>query len=245
MNQGSIGTGGESRRRLPSARGLVQAYEAREVSDHGFFQELARRPVDLGAIWVLMANLREGISGHFVSWLAYTVARVGDRRIASLLAKQLNDELGNGDIGEIHSALLDRFIGGLEPWRPAGGDEGILLRAGRELAEAGAQPFAAANCYEAVGALMVGEIFAKKMDKCLADEVRRQDAIPADVMKWLIIHETLEVEHAEDSGELADLVPDRDEPLRALWRGAEHQWETLWRFLNGVQEAAESCARQQ
>jgi pyrroloquinoline quinone (PQQ) biosynthesis protein C len=120
-----------------------------------------------------------------------------------------------------------------------------LLRAGRELAQAGAQPFAATNIYEAVGALMVGEIFAKKMDKCLADEVRRQNDVPAEALKWLMIHETLEVEHADDSGQLADLVPERDEALRALWRGAEYQWETLWRFLNGVQEATEICAPRQ
>jgi pyrroloquinoline quinone (PQQ) biosynthesis protein C len=232
----------ETRRRFPSARLLVQAYEAREVFEHPLFQELAARPVDLGAVWTLMANLREGISGHFVSWLAYTVARVSDRRIASLLAKQLNDELGNGDPDEIHAVLLDRFIAGLEPWRPAGADSELVLRAGRTLAHDGALPFAAANIYEALGALMVGEIFAKKMDKCLADEVRRQDAIPAETMKWLIIHEALEVEHADDSGELADLVPDRDETLRVLWRGAEHQWETLWRFLNGVREAVAAGA---
>jgi pyrroloquinoline quinone (PQQ) biosynthesis protein C len=245
MRYGSIERIAEPRRSLASAQRLVQAYEVREVADHAFFRDLARKPVDLSAVWVLMANLREGISGHFVSWLAYTVARVGDRRIASLLAKQLNDELGNGDVHEIHSVLLDRFIVGLEPWRPSAVDDGPLLRAGRELAQAGAQPFAATNIYEAVGALMVGEIFAKKMDKCLADEVRRQNDVPAEALKWLMIHETLEVEHADDSGQLADLVPERDEALRALWRGAEYQWETLWRFLNGVQEATEICAPRQ
>jgi hypothetical protein len=139
--------------------------------------------------------------------------------------------------------LLDRFIVGLEPWQPANREDLALLRPGRELADLGAQPFFAPNPYEAIGALMVGEIFAKKMDKCLADQIRRQDRIPREALTWLIIHEALEVDHADDANDLADLIPDAQ--LSAIWRGAEHQWTVLWAFMTGVYQAAASCARHQ
>lgn len=229
--------------RIPSAHDLVDAYERCDVGKHPFFQDLAARPLDLRAVWVLMANLREGISGHFVRWLAHTIERLDDSRVASLLAKQLNDELGNGDAGQIHSLLLDRFIGGLDPWRPSGGDPGDLVRTGRELATIGARPFFADDTYDAIGALMAGEIFAKKMDKCLGDQIRRQDGIAREALTWLIIHEELEVDHADDARALAALVP--SEHLPAVRRGAEQQWNALWNFLTGVYEAAARCGPKQ
>src|SRR6185369_4575478 len=80
---------------------IVATYHRLEVSQHPFFVELAKAPVDLGAVYLLMANLQVGISPHFVPWLARTIARVEDRRIGSLLAKQLDDELGRGDFSQI------------------------------------------------------------------------------------------------------------------------------------------------
>ena len=78
------------------------------------------------------------------------------------------------------------------------------------------------------------EIFAKKMDRCLGDEVRRQNAISDDALTWLTIHEVLEVDHAEDSGALAALVTEHGPSLAATWRGAIAQWDALWEFLDGV-----------
>jgi pyrroloquinoline quinone (PQQ) biosynthesis protein C len=225
---------GAPARRVGRAEEIVDAFERRDVATHPFFVGLRARPVDLEAIWILLANLRAGISRDFVIWLAETIARVDDRRIACLLAKQLNDELGNGEFGQIHSVLLDRFLLGLEPWRPPGSNEG-LLRPGRRLAEQSTKLFRGPDSYEAIGALMVGEIFAKKMDHCLGDEIRRQDRISDDSLTWLTIHEVLEVDHADDSRALAELVPDADTAVAATWRGATAQWQTLWEFLEGVE----------
>ncbi|XXY49887.1 iron-containing redox enzyme family protein [Sorangium sp. So ce269] len=229
----------EDRALLPAAR-IVDEYEARDVSAHPLFVTLRENPVDLRAIWFLVANTHAGISPHFVRWLAHTIARIDDRRIASLMAKQLNDELGNGDSQRIHSILLERFVNGLEAWRPrdAGGD---LLRPGKRLGERSTALFEAADPYEAVGALIVAEIFAKQMDRCLGDEIRRQSAISEDALTWLTIHEVLEVDHAEDSGALAALVADQGSSLAATWRGAIAQWDALWEFLDGV--AALALAR--
>ncbi|WP_438040901.1 iron-containing redox enzyme family protein [Sorangium sp. So ce128] len=217
---------------LPATR-LVDEYEARDVSAHPLFVSLRENPVDLRAIWFLVANTHAGISPHFVRWLAQTIARIDDRRIASLMAKQLNDELGNGDCKKIHSDLLDRFVTGLDGWRPRDA-RGDVLRPGKRLGERSTALFEADDPYEAVGALIVAEIFAKKMDRCLGDEIRRQSAISPDALAWLTIHEVLEVDHAEDSGALAALVKERGPSLAATWRGAIAQWTALWEFLDGV-----------
>ena len=221
----------------PSPLEIVDEYEALEVSRHPFFVRLAEGSVNLGAIWLLMANLDQGISGHFVHWLARTIARTDDKKMACFLAKQLNDELGNGDVQQIHSILLDRFIAGLEPWRPKNESRDALLEAGRRLAVIGARPFFTDALYEAIGALMVGEIFAKKMDHSVGDHMRRQDALSERDMRWLTLHETLEMDHADDSRELALLVPDRPRDHAAVLRGARSQWHALWSFLSDVDGA--------
>jgi pyrroloquinoline quinone (PQQ) biosynthesis protein C len=215
------------------ARGIVEKYEAYNVATHPFFVDLSKRPVDLAAIWILVANLRAGISADFVRWIATTIARIDDRRIACLIAKQLDDELGKGDISQIHSVLLDQFVAGLDRWKPPRVTADTLA-AGRRLAQRATALFHAPDPYEGVGALMAGEIFAKKMDHCLGDQIRRQDAIPSKALTWLILHETLEVDHADDSLELAVLIPEKGPSLAATWRGATAQWDVLWEFLDDV-----------
>lgn len=228
-----------------SAREIVTRYRACSVAEHPLFVELAREPVDLSAIWLLMANLRVGISKDFVVWLARTVARVDDRRIGSLVAKQLDDELGHGDFGRIHSLLLDKFVEALAPSRIRGPDA-WLLAAGRQLSEDAQVPFYAVHPYESVGALIAGEIFANKMDCCVGDQIRRQAGLSPQALTWLTIHETLEADHAEDAGEIAALVPRDEDVLAATWRGATTLWDALYRFLDRVQQIrCESALRSQ
>jgi pyrroloquinoline quinone (PQQ) biosynthesis protein C len=215
------------------AEAIVDEYEELEVAAHPFFVELRSRPVDLGAVWLLMANLATGISRDFVIWLAQTIVRVEDRRIASLLAKQLNDELGSGQFDQIHSTLLQNFIVGLEPWRVAAFGEDALAP-GRRLASQGSLLFRTGEVYTALGALMVGEVFAKKMDICVGTEIRRQSALSADVLTWLRIHETLEVDHADDSRQLAVLIPETEAAVVESRAGAAAQWRLLWGFLDDV-----------
>lgn len=221
----------------PSAKAIVDQYEQYEVSDHPFFRELKDRPVDYSALWLLMANLQCSISKHFVRWLASIISRVDDPRIASLLAKQLNDELGNGDYKLIHSVLLDRFVSGLEQHSERTIQQD-MLEPGRRLLAAMTKTFGASDPFEGVGALMVSEVFAKKMDSCVGNELRRQNVLSRETLHWLDLHENLEVAHAEDSYELAVLVPEQGPKLAAAWRGARAEWDALWGFLDNVHTAS-------
>jgi hypothetical protein len=103
---------------LPPAEELVRRYEEASLGEHPYFQRLACEPVDMSRLWRLIANGREAIVLHFSRRLANVVARTEDERIRSMLAKQLNDELGNGDFAKAHRPLFDRLLAGLDPWRP-------------------------------------------------------------------------------------------------------------------------------
>ena len=151
--------------------------------------------------------MNAGISPNFVRWLALSIARMPDDRISSLIAKQLDDELGNGKAEKIHRVLLERFVAGLEPWSPKEPARRVL-EAGHRLAERASEVFDTGAPFEAIGGLIVAEIFAKKMDQCLGNEIRRQSLVPREALVWLDIHEVLEVNHAADSYELAVLVPE-------------------------------------
>jgi pyrroloquinoline quinone (PQQ) biosynthesis protein C len=216
------------------AEAFVREFEARDVSGHALFSRLRARPVDPGALWLLMANLQSGVSRSFVVWLARTIEAIDDPRIASLIAKQLNDELGNGQFDEIHSALLQRFVRALERWRPVEADD-TTLEPGRRM-HAAEDALFGSEPYARVGALVSGEIFANKMDRCVGDEIRRDNAIEASALRWLELHETLEAYHASDSLELARLVPPGGPAFAAMTRGAQRHWEILWRFLDEVHE---------
>lgn len=217
-----------------SAEQLVMELSGRSVSEHTLFAEMRSQPVNHTALWIVLANLQAGISSGFVVWLARTIEKIEDRRIASLVAKQLNDELGNGDFAGIHSVLLQRFVHALERWRPARPSPSIL-QPGQQLRDAEDALFRA-DAFVMVGALMSSEIFANKMDRCLGDEIRRQDQIDLEALRWLTLHETLEANHAEDSFELARLIPESEPAASRAARGAIAQWDILWRFLDDVHE---------
>lgn len=227
-------------RRMKPATAIVDEYESIDVAAHPLFVRLRTSPVDLEALWILVANTNAGISPNFVRWLAHAIARMPDARVASLLAKQLDDELGNGKPDRIHRFLLERFVAGLEPWSPRD-PEHRRLSAGKRLAAHASEVFDGGTPYEAVGSLMVTEIFAKKMDYCLGDEVRRQSIISAEALEWLHIHEVLEIDHAADSCELALLVPDEGPELAEAWRGARALWAAMWGFLDDVLAAVNAA----
>jgi DMATS type aromatic prenyltransferase len=217
----------------PSAEEIVPRYEEYSLALHPFFTRLRREPVDLGRLWLLMANFREAIGKTFVKNLATTIARVDSVPIRCLLARQLYDELGEGDPNRAHTVLFERFFEALAPFRPATVPEAWLehgaaarLRAERYLHEE--------DPMVAVGGLIQAEVYAKQMDIALGDVFRRQDAIRGPALEWLTLHETLEVEHADDSSALARLVPRSGPALEAVWRGAEGIADCIWAFYDAM-----------
>jgi DMATS type aromatic prenyltransferase len=209
------------------AEEIVRRYEHDIVlGDHPFFRRLWREPVNMGHLWLLVANYWHAIVHDFPARLARVIARIDDDRLRSISVKQLNDELGEGDYTRAHKPMFRRLLAALEPYRMVGDDD-VLLAPGRRFSRALDQHVFHDDWYHAVGALMMVEIYGKQADLCTGKAFRRQNVLDADALQWLRLHETLEVDHADDSLRVAQALPrpnegaEAKERLRAVWRGAE------------------------
>jgi hypothetical protein len=197
---------------------IVDRFESASVVDNPFMRRLRREPVDLRKLWLLMSNAQVGIVNDFSRRLAQTVAKATDDRVRCILASQLNDELGSGQYERAHSQLFKKLLEGLAPWRPANSDES-LFEPGRALSEELESVYYTLDPFEGVGATIVIEIFGRQVDQFLGDEFRRQKEVDPASLEWLNLHEGLEVEHADESLQIARLVPQGSLP--SLWRGAD------------------------
>jgi DMATS type aromatic prenyltransferase len=185
---------------------LVAWYETQEkCTDHPLFTRLHREPPRVGPLWAILANNWVGIGNHFPRWLAALVARVDDDRVRSVLAKQLDDELGNGDPTRAHRVLFQRMLADLEPFAMPG-DRDALLAPGRAVAKGLARNYLEKPELEAIGGTLITEVFGKQVDQAIGALLRRQDQIDPASLTWLVLHETLEEDHADESMQLAAMV---------------------------------------
>ena len=103
---GPEGTGELRARTITPTDALVDYFEEHSIADHPFFARMRREPVRLEVLARLLANFRVGITREFPRRLAWLTARVMDDAIRCVLAKQLNDEMGDGDFKRAHRGLL-------------------------------------------------------------------------------------------------------------------------------------------
>ncbi|HYQ05026.1 MAG TPA: iron-containing redox enzyme family protein [Polyangiaceae bacterium] len=202
------------------AEEIVRRYEQDIVlADHPFFQRLGREPVRLPHLWLVMANFWEAIVNDFPSKLARAIANIENDEVKSVMVKQLNDELGEGDFSRAHKAMFRRLVAALEPHKMSG-DDSKLMAPGRRFGQRLAEHMLSSDPWEAVGALMMVEVYGSQTDTRMGAEFRRQQELDPGALGWLHLHETLEVDHAGDSLKLAKLVPKGGPELESAWRGA-------------------------
>lgn len=213
---------------------IVTHFETRgSIANHPLFRRLDREPTRLDHIWTILANGREGIGASFPRWLASVVARVESDEMRSVLAKQLNDELGNGNPEQAHGVLYQKMLDDLAAHAPTG-DLEKLLAPGRALARGLADLYTARDAYEGIGATLLMEVFGKQADQRVGGLLRRQTVVDPKTLTWLVLHEELEEEHAGESMELAEMAP-RDARVRAaMSRGAEELAVLAWRYFDDL-----------
>jgi DMATS type aromatic prenyltransferase len=222
--------------RPASPEQLVQRYETTErVIDHPLFRRLAREAPAVVPVWTILANNWVAVGDQFPRWLANLVARVDHDGMRSILAKQLNDELGNGDPTVAHRLLFQRMLADLEPHAPPG-DRWALLAPGRRFAEALAHNYLERPSLEAVGGTLVAEVYGKQVDQALGALLRRQRDVDPESLTWLVLHETLETEHAGEAVDLARMTPPSAEARAAMCRGAEQLAAHGMRYFDDLYE---------
>ncbi|HEY6033588.1 MAG TPA: iron-containing redox enzyme family protein [Kofleriaceae bacterium] len=205
-------------------------------SDHPLFRRLAREPAAVTPIWTILANNWVGIGDRFPRWLAALVARVEDDRVRSVLAKQLDDELGHGDPTRAHRLLFQRMLADLEPYAPPLAERDRLLGPGRRLAHGLADSYLARPELEAIGGTLVAEVYGKQVDQALGDLLRRQQELDVNQLTWLVLHETLEEDHADESAELAAMMPQDRDAQAAVCRGADNIVQLGMRYFDDIYE---------
>ncbi|HEX3777027.1 MAG TPA: iron-containing redox enzyme family protein [Polyangiaceae bacterium] len=231
MESGEVPLAKESK--LAPATEIVRRYEEEIVlADHPLFQRLAREPVNMGFLWAIMANFWQAIVHDFPSLLAQAIAKIENDEVRSIIVKQLNDELGEGDFSRAHKAMFKRLVAALEPYRMKG-DDAAILAPGRRFGQRLRAHVLSSDPWESVGALMMVEIYGSQVDICVGKEFRRQKELNPSSMTWLDLHETLEVDHAGDSLRLAKLVPD-GAALESTWRGATSVVAASQEYLSGL-----------
>lgn len=218
----------------PGAEAMVEYYEQHSIAEHPLFRRMAREPVDMHPLYLLLANAQRAIVEPFSRRLAQVTAKVDDESIRSILAKQLNDELGSGDPARMHAKLFARMLEGLAAWSPAGGMTEELLAAGTELRGGLEAIYADPDPYIGVGAAIVVEIYGKQVDLRTGQQIRRQQQVDGESLRWLTLHEALELEHVDESRELARLIPADSAKNDSVWRGAERVAQVSWRFFDAI-----------
>ncbi len=216
---------------LPSLEDLVWYYEEHQLVHHPFFQRLQRDTVNPQPIWLLFMNLREG-SHQFTRRLANIISRMNDERIRCILAKQLNDELGNGDINGIHTKLFEQMMTAMEHWRMES-FTGEMLMPGHEFSQNLEEIYLDPDPYVGVGSAMVLEVYGKQFDQWLGRELQRTN-VDLSSITWVTVHEELEIDHANESLVIARFASDSEEGVAAARQGIEKACIASWSFLNDL-----------
>jgi DMATS type aromatic prenyltransferase len=216
---------------IASLAEIVWHYEEYALDLHPFLQRLQREPVNRQYIWLLLINLREAVI-HFTRRLSSVVGRVSDERIRCILAKQLNDELGNGNIDAIHRKLFERLMNAIEPWRMNPFTEQMLIP-GREFSQMMEEIYVNSQPDIGVGAAIVMEIYGKQFDLWLGHELRKTE-IDISSMLWVTLHEELEINHANESLVIASFVADSKQGVNTTKEGIGKACMASWHFLNGL-----------
>lgn len=207
-------------RRPTTAPELLTWYETvQKCTTHPLFQRLEREPPAIYPLWAILANNWVAVGDRFPRWLSGLVARVDDDRVRSILAKQLDDELGHGDPAQAHRVLFQRMLADLEPHAPPG-DRSALLAPGRRFAQGLAHSYLEKPQLEALGGTLIAEVYGKQVDQAVGALLRRQRDVDPESLTWLVLHETLEEAHVDESLQLAELLPRDPEAQAAACRGA-------------------------
>lgn len=186
-------------------------------------------------LWAILVNNWVGVAASFPDWLSGLHERVTHPGIKDVLGKQLNDELGGGDPSQAHRILFQKMLADLEPYAPPG-DREKWLAPGRWIAERMAEYYLHRSELEGVGASLVAEVYGKQIDQAIGNLLRRQTELDVSKLTWLVLHEELEEEHADESAQIARMAPQDAESRAAMCRGIEGLALDGLRYLDRIYE---------
>lgn len=214
-----------------SAADIINCVTRYRLPDHPLIRRIAETR-DAALLWLLIYNTYQGTSVKFAAWLASVTATVQDERARSLLARQLNEEMGDGHVERAHARLMTSFLEAIGPLRPAELSDS-LLEPGLRLRERLEALYRSSDQYVALATLMAGEICAHQLIAAVAKLLEpHMHRVDASQLTWLTHHNEVEGGHADESLELAGFVPNQHTALDATSRGAFGLHTALWQSMD-------------
>ena len=214
-----------------SLQEMACRYQDFPLHHHPFFQRLQRESVNKESLWLLLTNFR-GAATHFSRRLANIIARIDDQRICCTLVKQLNDELGNGNIDAIHIKLFERLMSAIDTWKIASCSAEMLIP-GQEFSQKLEELYSDPNPYIGLGAAILLEIYGEQFDPWLGTELRRTNINSADMI-WVTLHEELEVDHADESLIMIRYIAESKQNEESAKQGIERAYLASRQLLDGL-----------
>lgn len=215
------------------AAALARHVGSRSIVRHPFWRRLAREPVSLGAIALLLESAGVALTEGLARRVATTIARVESSRVRARLAALLHDELGRGDGDDAHEHHFARMRDAFAPHRLAL-PEDVRLAPARELAREIDALHLERPPYEGLGALLASECFGAEVDEALARELARQDEVGPEHLAWMRVHRELEEGHAGGALALIEGLPEAR--VADVARGADALERAAFRFFDGLYE---------
>jgi pyrroloquinoline quinone (PQQ) biosynthesis protein C len=119
---------------------------------------------------------------------------------------------------------------GIEPWRMDCFTEDMLIP-GKNFNQRLEEIYLSPNAYVGIGSVILMEIQAKQFDLCLGQEFRKTN-IELSKIKWLILHEELEVDHADEALIVARLASESDLGVIGARTGIHQARKASWSFFD-------------
>jgi DMATS type aromatic prenyltransferase len=213
---------------------IVAWAEQLDFRNHPFFRRLEQTSDVVDPLYRLALNMRLGIAHRFTSWLAALISRVPDVAVRSILAHQLDDELGRGRPEDAHVHMFERMFAAVEAKATPLPDAIDALAPARRFAVAVEPYFVSEDPWAGVGLAALAEIAAAQTDEVIARVFRRQHAVAHGELGWAFVHDELERAHAQDSDSIVRRIPDEPELHAAMWRGARAGAHALWLLLDDL-----------
>lgn len=209
---------------MPDEVPLIAELNRSRLSDHPYFATIGS---DLGGVYALMSNAR-AFSARQPYLYSSLIARLEDPRAQSILARQLNDELGNGDPDRIHTRFYDRLLEVFKPFgRPHSG------KPGKELVVQAEKIMTADDPDFATGTFIASEIRSDQFQKWMGKALQSQTQIDLSKLEWIVQHQEAEPGHAADSARLFSYLPTEARKAAAA-RGARAFDGTMGAFLDAM-----------
>jgi pyrroloquinoline quinone (PQQ) biosynthesis protein C len=94
--------------------------------------------------------------------------------------------------------------------------------------------FVDSNPYVCVGSAIVMEILGKQLDQFMEREFLTRTNVDSHSLTWLNLHAEIEIEHANESIELARMIVNSGGDEEATRQGAEVTANGTWSFCDGM-----------